>query len=233
MNIVHSLIKMLTDVGGDGMLAAANYQQKIQLRQEAGEGQHTGSDLFLTAFASTLWPPSLALTVPPPQIGEISAANLPILNDFGLTRQGGPRSNASLPPEWASPHSRPIVLAEGRDRRTGRAMPANATNNEQYRINMQNQRQPQPLSNDFLFSLIFILLWFFAALPSRLPPDLEQALPTSTVEEERQLQLAIALSQQDSKKVPLKGTHTSRFAATASIPLWKIQKVSDLQCIMS
>uniref|UniRef100_A0A3B3D8P9 Epsin 3a n=1 Tax=Oryzias melastigma TaxID=30732 RepID=A0A3B3D8P9_ORYME len=55
---------------------------------------------------------------------------------------------------------------------------------------------------------------------SDLPPSypyLEQALPTSTVEEERQLQLAIALSQQDSKKVPLKGTHTSRFAATANL----------------
>ncbi|XP_024128527.1 epsin-3 isoform X2 [Oryzias melastigma] len=42
----------------------------------------------------------------------------------------------------------------------------------------------------------------YPSLPSRLPPDLEQALPTSTVEEERQLQLAIALSQQDSKKHP-------------------------------
>ncbi|RVE69639.1 hypothetical protein OJAV_G00079560 [Oryzias javanicus] len=42
----------------------------------------------------------------------------------------------------------------------------------------------------------------YPSLQSRLPPDLEQALPTSSVEEERQLQLAIALSQQDSKKLP-------------------------------
>lgn len=92
MNIVESLIKMLMEVGGDGRLAAANYHQKIQLRQETGEGQHSGSDLFLkpdsaSVGAAPLLQPCdptawhLLHHLPRPQIGKISGANFPILND--------------------------------------------------------------------------------------------------------------------------------------------------------
>uniref|UniRef100_A0A8C7XF11 Epsin 3a n=1 Tax=Oryzias sinensis TaxID=183150 RepID=A0A8C7XF11_9TELE len=48
----------------------------------------------------------------------------------------------------------------------------------------------------------------YPSTPSRLPSEIEKALPTSAEEEERQLKLAIALSQQDNNKLPQEQTQS-------------------------